>query len=245
MRVRVDRLVKRYGPFRALDDVSLDLEPGQLVAVLGQNGAGKTTLLRCLAAVASPSSGSVRLDDEVLSRSRVDLRRRLFFLTDVPFLHATSTPIRHIGMVARLYGRDQGLDANRVWTLLEDLDLVGCARAPAANLSRGEAYKTALAALMVAEPELAILDEPFASGMDPHGMLVFKRWARTAADHGAIVVYSTQILEIAEALSDRVAILDRGKLHIFGSVADLRDSVASGGQGVLGTVVEKLRQGGA
>jgi ABC-type multidrug transport system ATPase subunit len=241
VRVTVDRLTKSYGGFRALDDVSLEIGPGQIVAVLGPNGAGKTTLLRCLAAVASPTSGSVRLDGEALTRSRVDLRRRLFFLTDVPFLHATATPIRHIGMVARVYAADDKIDPQQVWSLLEDLDLVECARAPAAALSRGQAFKTALAGLMVVAPELAVLDEPFASGMDPHGMAAFKRWARSATERGATVVYSTQILEIAETFSDRVAIIGGGKLRTYEPVADLRRRASSAEDGVLAGLLEKLR----
>jgi ABC-type multidrug transport system ATPase subunit len=241
LRVSVDHLTKRYGSLRALDDVSFEIGPGAIVAVLGQNGAGKTTLLRCLAAVASPSVGAVLFDGDLLSRARVDLRRRLFFLQDVPFLHGAATCLSHIGMVARLYDKED-VDPQKVWSILEDLDLVGSARAYTANLSRGQAYKTALASLFVVQPELAILDEPFASGMDPHGITVFKRWARRTSREGKTVVYSTQILELAETLSDRVVVLDHGKLHTHETVEGLRAHVSAGSDGVLAALVEDLRE---
>ena len=134
MQITVRNLTKAYGSSRALDGVSLDVGPGEIVALLGANGAGKTTLLRCLATVAAPTSGSIELDGERLTRSRLDLRRRLFFLPDTPFLHYDATPVRHLAMVARVYGKEASLTADRAWRLLEDLDLLGSAAAPAMNL---------------------------------------------------------------------------------------------------------------
>ena len=241
MQINVRNLTKAYGSSRALDGVSLDVGPGEIVALLGANGAGKTTLLRCLATVAAPTSGSIELDGERLTRSRLDLRRRLFFLPDTPFLHYDATPVRHLAMVARVYGKEASLTADRAWRLLEDLDLLGSAAAPAMNLSRGQAYKTALAGLLAVDPELALVDEPFASGMDPHGMLVFKRWAREAAGRGTALLYSTQILEIAEGFADRVAVFHQGRLHLAATLAELRERGAADETGVLPRLLEELR----
>jgi ABC-type multidrug transport system ATPase subunit len=244
MRVEIEGLSKRYGSYRALQQVSMAVESGRIVAVLGANGAGKTTLLRCLSTIAAPSHGTIRLDGEPLSRGRLDLRQRLYFLPDFPFLFAWPTPVQHIGMVLRLYGKQDTASADRVFGLLEAFDLLGCARAPIASLSRGQSYKTALAAMMAVEPELVLLDEPFASGMDPQGTLVFKDWARAAAKRGATILYSTQILEVAEAFSDRVAILHRGSLHAYDSVAALRDQTGGAEGSVLAGVMAQLHESG-
>jgi ABC-type multidrug transport system ATPase subunit len=244
MRVEIDGLTKRYGAYRALQNVSMTIESGQIVAVLGANGAGKTTLLRCLATIAAPSAGSIHLDGEPLSRGRLDLRQRLFFLPDFPFLFAWPTPVQHIGMVLRLYGKESAGTADRVFGLMEALDLLGCGRAPIASLSRGQTYKTALAALLAVEPELVLLDEPFASGMDPQGTLVLKEWARRAAGNGTTLLYTTQILEVAEAFSDKVAILHRGGLHAFDSVAALREQTGAAEGNVLAGVMAQLRETG-
>jgi ABC-type multidrug transport system ATPase subunit len=243
LQISIEGLTKRYGALTALDDVSLEIEAGQIVAVLGSNGAGKTTLFRCLATICAPTSGSIQLGGEKLLRSRIDLRRRLFFLPDFPLFHPWHTPVNHIAMVARLYDKE-ALDPDRVFGILEDLDLLGCGRAPMMNLSRGQLYKTALAALFAVEPELLVLDEPFASGMDPHGIGILKKWIRAAQARGTTVLYSTQILEVAEAFSDRVAILHRGRLRAFDPIAKLEAPAGTAATG-LATILESLRREGA
>ena len=203
MRTIVENVSKSYGRLRALDGVSLSVEPGQIVAVLGPNGAGKTTLLRCLAGIVAPDRGRILYDNEVFRRGRVDLRRRFAFLPDVPVVFHHLTVLRHIGMALRLYERDtEGLE-ERVLQLLRDFDLLTMVDTPFFGLSRGQAYKGALAAIMAVDPEVWLLDEPFASGMDPNGITMFKRHAREAARQGRSILYSTQILDIAEVFSDR------------------------------------------
>ena len=243
LRVSIETLTKRYGTLMALDDVSIEIGSGQIVAVLGANGAGKTTLFRSLATICAPTSGTIQLDGETLRRSRIDLRRRLFFLPDFPFFHPWATPVNHIAMVARLYYR-ASVDPDRIFGVMEDLDLLGCGRAAMMNLSRGQCYKAALAALFAVEPELLILDEPFASGMDPHGISILKAWIHRAQARGTTVLYSTQILEVAEAFSDRVAILHRGRLRAFDTIANLEAPAGEAATG-LAAILESLRQEGA
>jgi len=240
VRVSIERLTKQYGAVTALDEVSMEIASGQVVALLGANGAGKTTLLRCLATVSAPTSGTIQLDGEALRRSRVDLRKRLFFLPDFPFFHPWATPVDHIAMVARLYD-GASLGPDRILGLMEDLDLLGCGRAPMMNLSRGQRYKAALAALFSVEPELLILDEPFASGMDPHGIGTLKKWIQRAQAKSTTVLYSTQMLEVAEGFSDRVAILHRGRLRAFDSIANLEASPGDAARGLAG-ILESLRE---
>jgi len=106
VRIELHGLTKRYGSVPALDDVSLTIEPGQVVAVLGPNGAGKTTLLRCLSSIAAPDRGNMLYDGEPFRRDRLDLRRRVGFLPDVPFVYPDMTVLRHLGLVLRLYEAD-------------------------------------------------------------------------------------------------------------------------------------------
>ncbi len=235
VRVSLDRLSKSFGPVRALDAISLDLEPGSLVAILGANGAGKSTLLRCLAGIAVPDGGTIRYDGERFLRARLDLRRRLGFLPDFPALFAAMSVLRHLGMVASLYGADQeGLDL-RAATLLGEFDMLPLAEARTGTLSRGQRYKAALVAHALVDPELWLLDEPFASGMDPDGIRAFRSIARDAVARGRTVLYSTQLLDLAERFSDRVVVLDRGRLAAFDTVEAL------GGLGVLDTLFQRLR----
>jgi ABC-type multidrug transport system ATPase subunit len=207
---------------QALDHISLQIVADQIVTVLGANGAGKTTLLRCLGSVVAPDRGEILLDGEVLRRDRVNLRRRILFLPDFPVTYGHMTPLHHIAMVLRLYEKDQTGIAGRVSQVLGSFDLLPLIDTPVARLSRGQVYKTAVSALFLADPELWLLDEPFASGMDPAGIMYFKQECRAAAARGRTVIYSTQLLDIAEKFSDRVCILQNGTIKFFDSVEQIR-----------------------
>ncbi|MBM3880702.1 MAG: ABC transporter ATP-binding protein [Verrucomicrobia bacterium] len=244
MKIELRSVSKAFGALQALDRVSLELAPGQIVAVLGANGAGKTTLLRCLAGVAAPDRGMLLYDDETFQRDRVDLRRRLGFLPDFPFLYWQMSTLRHWGMLLRLYGVDRPGLEERAVQLLRDFDLLPLAEKPLQTLSRGQSYKAALAGLMLVEPELWLLDEPFASGMDPHGIDAFKQEARLAARRGCTILYSTQILEVAERFADRVCILHRGEVRAFETIAQLA-AKAHGQGGALEDIFRQLRAEGA
>lgn len=236
MKIELRAVSKSYGKARALDRASLEIEAGQIVAILGANGAGKTTLLRCLAGIAAPDAGSIVYDEEAFQRDNLELRRRLFFLPDFPVVFYEMSVIRHIGMVLRVYEKDQpGIEA-RVLQLLKDFDLFTIAENPLNTLSRGQVYKAALVALIAVNPDVWLLDEPFASGMDPHGISAVKKYAREAVSEGRTIIYSTQILEIVEKFSDKVCILHQGEVRAFDSVMLLESAAQGGG------LVEVFRQ---
>lgn len=240
MEIVLESLTKRFGSLRALEDVSLTVGAGQIVAVVGPNGAGKTTLLRCLSAIAAPDSGRIFYDREPFNRGRVDLRARLSFLPDFPLVFPAMTVARHIAMILGLYGVEGKDRAQAVTQHLYEFDLLPLVDTRVGQLSRGQIYKTALTALLSVDPELWMLDEPFASGMDPGGIAYFKRQARQAAERGRTVLYSTQILDVAEKFSHRVCIIHRGKVRFFDTVANLP---AHDGEGsVLEEVFRKLRE---
>jgi ABC-type multidrug transport system ATPase subunit len=244
MEIRVHGVLKAYNSVRALDRVSLDIHAGQIVSLLGPNGAGKTTLLRCLAGIAAPDKGEVYFDDELFRRDRLDLRRRLHVLPDFPFLFWDQSVVRNIAIVLRLFEADRAGVEERVLELLRDFDLLPLALRPANSLSRGQAYKTALTALIAADPEVWLLDEPFASGMDPHGIDAFKRHARAAAARGQTILYSTQLLDIAERFSDRVCVIHKGEIRAFDTLARLREQ-ARDKDNVLEEMFRRLREDGA
>ena len=241
MKIELRGLHKAYRSVRALDRVSLEIEPGQIVGVLGANGAGKTTLLRCLAGIAAPDSGTIEYDGAVFRRDRLDLRRRIFFLPDFPFLFWDLSLIRNIAIILRLYEADGGGAEARVLALLREFDLLPLTLRPVSSLSRGQLYKAGLAALLAVDCNIWLLDEPFASGMDPLGIEAFRRHAREAAQRGRTILYTTQILDIAERFSDRVCVLHHGVLRAFDTMDHLR-ARASDKDNVLEEMFRQLRE---
>ena len=225
MLVELRGVLKSYDKTRALNRVSLELQPGQIISLLGPNGAGKTTLLRCLAGMIGPDAGEVMLDGETYQRDRLELRRRFMFLPDFPFLFWEQTPLRNPSIILRLFEADRPGVEERVAELMKEFDLLPLANRAVHTLSRGQAYKVALTALIAADPELWLLDEPFASGMDPHGINAFKAHARQAVARGRTVVYSTQLLDVAERFSDRVCVIHQGDVHAFDTLENLRHRV--------------------
>jgi ABC-type multidrug transport system ATPase subunit len=214
-------LTKSYDGTPVLKGLSLDLVPGEIVALLGLNGAGKTTLLRCLAGIAGIDGGEILYDGEHFTRARVDLRRRYALLADSPYFYPEMNVLRHIGMVLRAYGTDTAGIEERIVSLLRDFDLLPFAENALSRLSRGQVYKAALVAVLAVDPELWLLDEPFTSGMDPRGLSALRSEARAASGRGRTILYSTQILEVAERFADRVCILQGGRIHALGTVDEL------------------------
>jgi ABC-type multidrug transport system ATPase subunit len=225
MRIELEKVSKSFFGSLALNGVSAKLEPGEVVSLLGANGAGKTTLLGALAGIVAPE-GQILFDGERFHRGRMDLRRRLMFLPDQPLLFGRMSPLEHLAMCVHLYEAGEP-KPERVVEVLQNLNLLGLAASAVGTFSRGQAYKASLAALMVLDPELWILDEPFASGMDPGGIRYFRQEASAAAKRGRTVLYSTQILDLAERFSDRLWVLDEGRLRMEGSAEELKATAGS------------------
>jgi ABC-2 type transport system ATP-binding protein len=145
-------------------------------------------------------------------------------------------------MVLQLYGIDGSSTESRVMDLLRGFDLMPLIETPMAKLSRGQAYKAALSALLAADTELLLVDEPFASGMDPNGITFLKREARNSVKRGRTIIYSTQILDIAEKLSDRVCVMDRGEVRHYAPLAELQAVNADSAGTVLEGLFQQLRE---
>lgn len=221
MNVEVREVSRSFGALRVLEAISLRIEPGTVTAVLGTNGAGKTTLLRLLGGALRPTKGEVCYDGEVLTRARLDLRRRVMYVADMPLVLRESPLISWIGTCLRVYHVDRpGLEA-AVSRVLDDLGLGSLAGMPLATLSRGQLYKAALASLIAVDPDLWLLDEPFASGMDPAALAVLGEAVRLAAARGRTVVLGTQMLALVGRLADQAVVLRNGGVVIHGGVQEL------------------------
>jgi ABC-type multidrug transport system ATPase subunit len=162
-------------------------------------------------------------------------------LPDFPFHFWDQSVLRNIAIVLRIFEADRDGTEDRVLELLRDFDLLPVALRPVSSLSRGQAYKAALVAMIAADREVWLLDEPFASGMDPNGIDAFKRHARVAATRGRTILYSTQILDVAERFSDRACVINKGAIHAFDTLEALRERASDKGN-VLAEMFRQLRE---
>ncbi len=210
MKISLRGIGKSFLDDSALDDIDLDIESGELIAVVGTNGAGKTTILKILATLLSTDEGEVRMDGELLTHRRIDLRSRLHFLEESPVLLGST--IDHICRVVHLYDRELPGLKEKILSWLREFELMEVAHRY--GLSRGQKYKAAFVGICAANPELWLLDEPFAAGVDPTGISAMKRAINKAVGSGSTVMYSTQIVELAETFSDRILVMNRGKIEL-------------------------------
>jgi ABC-type multidrug transport system ATPase subunit len=227
MHIALQEVSRRFGRTHALRNVTWETGPGSLVAVLGPNGAGKSTLLRILAGELPPSRGELRIDGVPFRRDDLAVRREIFFLPDTPDLPG-ETPLRTCSICVSAYERTgvAGIE-ERIVDLIEGFDLAAKADRPWPTLSRGQSYKASLAILAAIAPRLWILDEPFASGMDAKGIALFRKLAREAVAGGATVIYSTQLVELAEGFADGICVLGEGELRAALPAQELRNQARS------------------
>ena len=232
MHIEVENVSKSFGHTRALRNIDLNVPPASIVAFLGENGAGKSTLLRILAGVSVPDEGVVRLDGRVMDREDLAMRKRMHFTPDMPVLFPDETVARNISTMAALYGR--GIDGRDAYLAhwLEETGAAALMRRPAGMLSRGQLWKAGLACVAVIEPEVWLVDEPFASGMDALGMGAFRRLVRHLVDQGGTVLYTTQMVELAAEFSDHVCVIRDGGKVLWAEGRDVRERVSGGWQDV-------------
>ncbi len=218
MPIVVQHLRRTYGDFIAVDDLSFNVAPGEIVGLIGPNGAGKTTTLRSLAGILRPTSGHVLIDGHDIVEDPIEAKRRLAFMPDEPHLFEYLTVEEHLRLVARLYGVDDFERRSRA--LIEELELTGKERSLPGELSRGMRQKVVIASGLVRTPSVLLFDEPL-TGLDPIGIRRMRETIVARGRSGASVLVSSHLLHLVEEICTRVIIMDHGKKIADGTVAEL------------------------
>jgi ABC-2 type transport system ATP-binding protein len=211
-------LQKLYGDFPAVQGLSFQVGPGEVLGLVGPNGAGKTTTIRSIAGIIIPSSGRIRIAGHDLGEDPVSAKAALAFIPDEPHLFEYLTVEEHLRFVARLYRL--GEVADRIPGLLAELDLSEKRTALPGELSRGMKQKLAIACGLLHDPKALLLDEPL-TGLDPVGIRRMKSTIMRRAAGGAAVILSSHLLHLVEEICTRVLVMQRGRVVAFGTIAEI------------------------
>ncbi len=214
-------LIKRYGDKVAVNNVSFDVYGGEVFGFLGPNGAGKTTTIKMIVGLLQPTSGTIKVAGYDVQTQPLFAKAASGYVPDTPNLYAKLTGRELLQFVSDLYNLDRNQAARRIDELLRMFDLSAAADDTFNSYSHGMQQKTSLAAALMHDPKVLILDEPTV-GLDPKSARLIKDILRQLADRGSAVMLSTHILEIAERMCDRIGIINKGELIAVGTMDELR-----------------------
>ncbi len=220
--IEIEKLVKNYEGFTAVDKLSLSVAKGEILGLVGPNGAGKTSTLRCLAGIIPMTSGHIRICGHDIESDGVEARRHLAFVPDEPHLFDHLTAWDHMTLFARIFGVANA--EQRATELLEQNDLADQHHAFPGELSRGMKQKLIISCALLHDPEALVFDEPL-TGLDPGSMRRTKRTIVKVAQAGASVIVSSHMLHLVEEICDRVLVLQHGKKILEGTLDEIRASV--------------------
>ncbi len=219
--IAVEGLVKRFGAFTAVDDVSLSVAPGEIHGFLGPNGAGKTTTIRIIAGLLKPTAGRVLIGGHDLAEHPEAAKASLGFIPDRPFVYEKLTAGEFLRFHGGLYGMDGDGVGQRVAEVLELFELRRWEGELVESFSHGMKQRLVMCAAFLHRPRAVLVDEPMI-GLDPRGARLIKQVFRAMSRHGVAILMSTHTLEVAQEMCDLISIIHKGRIIARGTVEELR-----------------------
>ena len=229
--IEITALTKRYGSFTAVDAIDLVVPKGELFGFLGPNGAGKTTTLRMIAGILRPSSGTVRIAGVDVAKEPMVAKSILGYIPDRPFIYDKLTGAEFLRFVAGLYSQSGKAIEHRGRELLALFDLDDWRDELVESYSHGMRQKLIISSAFIHKPDVIVVDEPMV-GLDPKAARILKDLFREYTRRGHTIMMSTHTLEVAEAMCDRIGIIQCGTIRALGSMEELQASSASGADGL-------------
>jgi ABC-2 type transport system ATP-binding protein len=232
--LRLESVYKSYGDIKAVRGIELTLDKGEILGLLGPNGSGKSTTMKMVLGILKPDSGEVFVFGEKLSTAPVELKKKLGYVPETPQLYEFLTGLEYIDFVAEMYGVPPAERKERVSHFMDGLQLSGHENELISGYSQGMKQKVAIISALVHKPKVLVLDEAL-NGLDPRSARLVKDLVKELAAEGVSILFSTHVLEIAQSLCDKVAIMYQGTILAEGTVAELRQKA-----GLPGSTLEEV-----
>ena len=219
--LRIQHLTKLYGEKRAVDDLNLHIAPGEIYGFIGHNGAGKTTTLKSVAGILPYDQGEITIGGLSLKSDPLICKRQMAYIPDNPDLYDFMTGIQFLNFIADIFAVPADVRQERIREYAGRFELTGDLAQPIAAYSHGMKQKLAIISAWLHQPKLILMDEPFV-GLDPKAAHLLKGMMRELCDEGGAIFFSTHVLEVAEKLCDKVAIIKGGKLIRSGTMEEVK-----------------------
>lgn len=219
--LRIENLTKTYGEKRAVDNLSLHIAPGEIYGFIGHNGAGKTTTLKAVVGILQFDKGEVFIKGESIRKNPLACKQKIAYIPDNPDLYEFMTGIKFLNFIADIFGVTEEKRQKRIRKYADLFEMTENLAQPIASYSHGMKQKLAIISAWIHEPKLIIMDEPFV-GLDPKAAHILKQMMREICDEGGAIFFSTHVLEVAEKLCDKVAIIRNGQLIQSGTMQEVK-----------------------
>jgi ABC-2 type transport system ATP-binding protein len=219
--LKIENLTKQYGEKKAVDNVSLHIQAGELYGFIGHNGAGKTTTLKACCGILGFEEGDIYVDGVSVRENPIACKSKIAYISDNPDLYGFMTGIQYLNFICDIFKIDADTRTQRIRKYADAFELTAALAQPISTYSHGMKQKLAVIAAMAHQPKLMIMDEPFV-GLDPKAAHMMKGFMRELCDNGGAIFFSTHVLEVAEKLCDKIAIIKGGKLIKAGTMDEVK-----------------------
>lgn len=219
--LKIEHLTKKYGDFKAVDDLSLHIVPGEIYGFIGHNGAGKTTTLKSVVGILQFDNGEIYIDGTSITADPLKCKKEIAYIPDNPDIYEFMTGIKYLNFVADIFGVSAADRQEKIRKYAEIFELSSDLAQPISTYSHGMKQKLAIISAWIHSPKLIIMDEPFV-GLDPKAAHLLKGMMREICDNGGAIFFSTHVLEVAEKLCDKIAIIKEGKLVRSGTMEEVK-----------------------
>ena len=219
--LKIEHLTKEYGEKKAVDDLSLEIESGEIYGFIGHNGAGKTTTLKSVVGILKFDAGEIYIDGESVQAAPLACKKKIAYIPDNPDLYEFMSGIKYLNFIADVYGLGANQRQQKIRKYADLFEITADLARPIAAYSHGMKQKLAIISAWLHDPKMIIMDEPFV-GLDPKAAHILKGMMRELCDEGGAIFFSTHVLEVAEKLCDKVAIIKGGKLIRCGTMEEVK-----------------------